>query len=101
MFFKKRVPVEEYCAAKLAAVFSPDFQTRWEAIRRNCNDEHLARVPENDYLDNIRAIIIELFLIAIGRTCKFEVSSDARVFVMYYLQEHDLSRIHALAQEYS
>jgi hypothetical protein len=101
MFFKKKVDVEDYCAANLRALFEFERETTYELLRQSCADPALKAADQRLYLDHIRAIVIELLRIAIVKNCKFDVSSDAGVFVMTYLREHRLSRLHELGSIYS
>jgi hypothetical protein len=101
MLFKKRIPVEEYCSWTLSPLFSPEREESWESLRRSCEDPHLNAVDRDTYYINLRAILIQLMLIATTKNCSLAVSMDARVFVMTYLNEHGLSEVESLGGEYN
>jgi hypothetical protein len=101
MFFKKKVDVENYCAGNLHALFEPERETTYELLRQRCADSALKAADQTLYFDHIRAIIIQLLQIAIVKNCKFDISSDAGMFIMSYLREHRLSRIHELSSVYN
>lgn len=101
MLFKKKVLVEDYCTSTLTPVFAKEREATWEALRRSCNDSRLNAVDAQLYYSHLRAVFIQLMLIAITKNCSMDVSSDAHVFVMMYLRERDLSSIDAITKEYS
>ena len=101
MLFKKKIPLEEYCGWTLTPLFSTDREAAWESLRRSCNDSQLNAVDRDRYYMNLRAIVIQLMLIAITKNCNLDVSMDARVFLMRYLNEHGLAEIESLGSEYN
>jgi hypothetical protein len=101
MLFKKRIPVEEYCGWTLTPLFSTDREAAWESLKLNCNDSPLSAVDCDTYYINLRAIVIQLMLIAITKNCSMDVSMDARVFVMTYHNERGLKEIESLGSDYN
>jgi hypothetical protein len=101
MFFKKKVPVEEYCRQNLTTLFSNDRVTTWEALRRACKDSSLSQVDSQLYYCHLRAVFIQLMLIAITKKCSFDASSDAHVFVMLHLNERGYAEIDEISGGYN
>jgi len=100
MFFKKRVSVEDYCTQNFTPLFSREREATWEALRRACNDIALSAVDAQLCYDHLRAVFIQLMLIAIIKNCSMDVPSDAHAFVMMYLKEHNLSEIDEISHAY-
>lgn len=101
MFFKKKIPVEEYCRQNLTTLFSNDRETTWETLRRTCNDSPLSQVDAQLYYRHLRAVFIQFMLIAITKNCSLDASSDANVFVMLYLNEQGYPDIHEISRGYN
>ncbi len=101
MFFKKKVDVDEYCAASLNALFSPEREKIWEQFRQSCNDPALSAIDTAVYMNHIRAIMIELVLIAITKNCSMDIGSDARVFTMTYFRDHSATQIEEIGRSYN
>lgn len=101
MFFKKKARVTDYCAETLSLIFSTQGEASLQALRSDCDDEALDRVPHVLYLAHLRAILINLMLIAITKTHGMAVSSDAHAFVMRYLNHAKFAEIESLKTEYS
>jgi hypothetical protein len=92
MFFKRKISVQDYCSGTLDALFSRDRETVYEQLRQLCADLVLSAVDQNTYFNHIRAIKMQLVLIAINKTYglsarTIRISSDAGVCVMKYLHE--------------
>lgn len=101
MLFKKKVPVEEYCRQNLRNLFSNDRETTWETLRRSCNDSPLSQVDAQLYYRHLRAVFIQLMLIAITKNCSLDASSDAHVFVMLHLNERGYAEIYEISRGYN
>jgi hypothetical protein len=101
MFFKKKVDVDEYCAASLNALFSPDREKVWEQLRKSCNDPALSAVDSAVYINHIRAIMIELVLIAITKNCSLDIGFDARVYTITYFKDHSATQIERIGRSYN
>ena len=101
MFFKKKVSVEDYCTQNFTPLFSREREATWEALRRACNDSALSAVDAQLYYDHLRAVFIQLMLIAVTKSCSMDASSDAHVFVMMYLERHDHSEIDQISKGYN
>lgn len=101
MFFKKKVSVEDYCTRNLTPLFSKERETAWEGLRCDCNDSKLSAVDAQLYYNHLRAVFIQLMLIAIAKNCSMDASSDAHVFVMMYLKERNLSVIDEISKDYN
>ena len=101
MFFRKKMDVDEYCAASLNALFSAEREKVWEQLRQACNDPALSGIDTTVYLTHIRAIMIELVLIAIAKSFNMNIGSDARFFVMTHLKDHGASHIYDIARTYN
>ena len=101
MFFKKKVPVDQYCTQVLTTLFSKDREAAWEALRDLCKDGALSDVEAQLYYRHVRAVIVVLMLVAISKNCSMRVSSDAHAFVLIYLRDHKLSEIYEISHAYS
>ena len=101
MFFRKKMDVDEYCAATLNSLFSSEREEVWEQLRQACNDQALSDIDSADYINHVRAIMIELVLIAITKNFNFDIGSDARVFAMCFFKDHDASHIEAIERTYN
>lgn len=101
MFFRKKVDVDEYCAASLNALFSPDREKVWEQLRQACNDSALSAIDRTTYINHIRAIMVELVLIAIAKNCNMDIGSDARFFTMTYCEEHGATHVEEIGRTYN
>jgi hypothetical protein len=101
MLFKKRTDVVDYCSMNIYILFSQEREKIWLQLKKDCNDSSFDNVENQKYYDHLRAIIIELMHIAITKKCKWQISSDARMFTMNYLNEHNLKAIEALQNKYN
>ena len=101
MFFKKKVDVDEYCAASLNALFSPEREKVWEQLRQACDDAALSKTDRTAYINHMRAIMVELVLIAITKNCNMDVGSDAHFFAMTYFRDHGASRVEEIGRTYN
>jgi hypothetical protein len=101
MFFKKKVSVEDYCTRNFTPLFSREREATWEALRRACNDSAFSAVEPQLYYDHLRAVFIQLMLIAVAKNCSMDASSDAHVFVMMYLKRHNRSDIDEISRGYN
>lgn len=101
MLFKKKVPASEYCMQNLKLLFSKEREVTWEAPRQDCNDLQLSHVDANLYYNHLRAVFIQLMLVAIAKNCNLHACSDAHVFVMMYLKERNLTEIDQMGNGYN
>ena len=102
MFFKKKVAIGDYCSRTLDPLFSEKREAEWETTRFLCNDDALNRVDRDRYFTHLRAIVIQRMLIAVTKTYGIgDVSSDAHVFVLTYLNARGLEEIDSLQGEYN
>jgi hypothetical protein len=101
MFFKKKLSVEDYCIMNLTPLFSKEREIAWETLRHASDDSQLVAVDSQLYTNHLRAIFIQLMLIAITKNCRMQASSDAHFFVMEYLKEHNLSEIYEISKGYN
>lgn len=101
MFFRKKVDVDEYCAASLNALFSPEREKVWEQLRQTCNDPALSAIDRTAYINHIRAIMVELVLIAITKNCCMDIGSDARFFTMTYFKDHGATHVEEIGRTYN
>src|SRR5436853_6087513 len=101
MLFKRKIDVEDYCAASLEALFTPEREKAWEQLRQVCNDPAFSRIEKTTYFNHLRAIMIELVLIAITKNSTMDVGADARFFVMFFLKDHGVSHIEDIISMYN
>ncbi len=101
MFFRKKMDVDEYCAASLNALFSAEREKVWEQLRQVCNDPALSEIDRAAYINHVRAIMVELVLIAITKNFNMDIGSDARFFVMSYFKDHGASHIEEIGRTYN
>jgi len=100
MLFRTKMDVGRYCEASLKALLSSEREPVWEALRAVCEDRALSSIERQTYYRHLRAIYVELVLIAITKTFGWTVSSDAHFCVMDYLGKHGLADISSLAGQY-
>lgn len=93
MFFKQKLSVENYCGRNFAPLFSREREAAWESLRRACNDSALSAVEAPLYYDHLRAVFIQLLLVAVSKSCGVDASSDAHVFAIMYLKRHNYPEI--------
>lgn len=101
MFFKKRIPIQEYCTASVKAAFEHTDETTGEVFRCSCGDSFLSAAEPQLYLNHLRAVFIELMLIAIAKNCNMDTSLKAVIFVHAHLKEIDCRQISELCHSYS
>lgn len=101
MLFRKKRDVDDYCAASLKALFSANREEVWEQLRHACSDPALSGIDRTVYFNHIRAIMIELVLIAIAKNFNMDIGSDAHFFVLTYCREHGVSHIDDIRGTYS
>jgi hypothetical protein len=101
MIFKKKMDVDEYCANSLSAIFSTEREKVWEQLRQACNDPALSAIDRTNYFNHIRAIMVELVLIAIAKNFNMDIGSDARFFAMTYFKNHAATQIEDLGRTYN
>ena len=101
MFFKRKLPVDDYCAASLNALFEAEREKVWERVRKVCDDPALSRIDRAAYINHVRAIMVELVLIAIAKNFTMDIGIDARFFTMNYLKDHDASYIGEIGAIYN
>jgi hypothetical protein len=85
----------------LVPLLSDEREFRWDQLRRECGDEKISKSDRQQFFENLRAVCIELMLIAITKSGRLDASSDARVFVIQYLNARKLGRIDSLAHDYN
>ena len=101
MLFRKKTDVDQYCAGSLNALFSPEREHVWEQLRHACDDPALSAIERTTYLNHIRAIMVELVLIAITKNFDMDIGSDARFFAMTYFKDHGASHIEEIGRTYN
>jgi len=101
MFFRKKVDVDEYCAASLKALFSAEREKVWEQFRQACNDPALSAIDRTVYINHIRAIMVEIVLIAITKNYNMDIGSDARFFTMMYFKDHGATHVEGIGRTYN
>lgn len=99
--FRKRVNVEAYCDASLAAVCSHERETTWETLRRDCHDPALSQVDAQLYYAHLRAIFVQLMFIGIAKNFGVYVGSDAGFFTADFLKKRGVPEIDEIAHTYS
>jgi hypothetical protein len=101
VLFRKKRDVDDYCAASLKVLFSSNREKVWEQLRHACSDPALSGIDRTVYFNHIRAIMIELVLIAIAKTFNMDIGSDAHIFILTYCREHGISHIDDIRGTYS
>jgi hypothetical protein len=99
--FRKRVKVEAYCDASLAAVCLQEREITWEKLRLDCDDPALSRVDAQLYYAHLRAIFIQLMFVGIAKNFGVYVSSDAGFFTTNFLKNRGLAGIDEIVNTYS
>jgi hypothetical protein len=101
MFFKKKIPVQDYCRLNLEVLFSDERVSAFEELRQSTADDSIITADRNLYIDNLRAIFIQLMQVGIVKNTSLAVSADAFVFVKDFLQQRSLDRINSLTSLYN
>jgi hypothetical protein len=101
MFFRKKIDVKDYCAARLEALFSAERDKVWSQFRELCKDPALSGIDSTIYFEHIRAIMIDLLLIAIAKKFRWNVGSDANIFVWTYLKSRHAPQLNDIVSAYS
>jgi hypothetical protein len=101
MFFKKKMDVKEYVTGSLNALFSAEREKVWEQLRKSCNDHALSGIDRMTYINHVRAIMIELVLIAITKNFNMDIGTDARFCAMNYFKNHSASHIEKIGGTYN
>jgi hypothetical protein len=81
--------------------FSAEREKVWEQLRQACNDQALLEIDRAVYINHVRAIMVELVLIAITKNFNIDIGSDARVFAMSFFKGHDASHIEEIKRTYN
>ena len=101
MFFRKKMGVDEYCAGSLNALFSAEREEVWEQLRQACNDPALSAVDRTVYVNHIRAIMVELLLVAITKNCNMDIGFDARFFTTTYFKDQGATHVEEIGRTYN
>jgi len=101
MLFKKKIPVQEYCIASLNAAFEHTDDATGEVFRRSCGDSYFSAAEPQLYLNHLRAVFIELMLIAIAKNCNMDTNLQAVIFVHTHLKELNFPQLNELCHDYS
>jgi hypothetical protein len=99
---RTKVTVPDYCFRNLTRLFSPSKVGEWEDLKLQCNDAHLNQADRRLYYDNLRAVLIALVQIAVGRDSSLasSISFDTRAYVQAYLHKRGLTDLASLVGEY-
>jgi len=101
MFFKKKIPLQQYCTASIKAAFEHSDEATGETFRRSCGDSFFSAADPQLYLSHLRAVFIELMLIAIAKNCNTDTSLQAVIFVHTQIKELNCPQISELCHDYS
>ena len=100
MFFKKKVPVSEYCNWTLLTVFSQEQEATWDTFRATSADPALSKIDRKAYFDNLRALFLQVMLIAVTKN-SFKTSFDALAYTSQWLKHEGKTEIAVLCDEYN
>jgi len=101
MFFKKKIPLQQYCTASIKAAFEHSDEATGETFRRSCGDSFFSAADPQLYLSHLRAVFIELMLIAIAKNCNTDTSLQAVIFVHTQIKELNCPQISELCRPFS
>jgi hypothetical protein len=101
MLFKKKIPFQEYCTASMRAAFEHSDEATGDLFRRSCADSFFSAAEPQLYLNHLRAVFIELMLIAIAKNCKTEINLQAVIFVHTHIKQLNFPQISELCHDYS
>jgi hypothetical protein len=101
MLFKKRIPFQEYCTSSLRAIFENTDEATGETFRNQCDDPQLSAADAQLFLTHLRAVFIEMMLIAIAKTSNCDISLQATIFVSTRLKELNFPELGPICHEYS
>jgi hypothetical protein len=102
MFFKKKVPYQAYCTSSLKAALENTDEATLQEFQKACGDSALDAADRHIYQHHLRALFIEMLLIAIAKRCRMtEVGLPAQMFVNQQLEELNLGEISNICHTYS
>ena len=101
MFWKKRIPLAEYCEGMLKHVFSPHYDEVADRLLDACPAAYREGIDRDCYLDHFRAAVLQLLGVAFSRNLKRDQRSDAYLLVASFLKEGDHEEVERLHSQYN
>ncbi|MGB5107111.1 MAG: hypothetical protein WBP29_02865 [Candidatus Zixiibacteriota bacterium] len=102
MFFKRKIPVSEYCTTRLDLLFSPQQAELWLQLKRSWPDISVVHASNDVYLTNIRAAHIEVLSMAVTKRSRdIYVSVTMQRSIETYLDQHSYMTVKALLPMYA
>ena len=101
MFFKKRVTYQVYCTASVEAALENTDEATLKEFRQACSDSALNTADGQIFQLHMRALFIEMLLIAIAKSYRMEVGFLAQLFVEQKLKELNLGEVSDICHTYS
>jgi hypothetical protein len=102
MLFKKKVPYQAYCTSCVQAALENTDDATLEEFQKSCGDDALNAADRYIYQNHLRALFIEMLLIAIAKTCRMiDMRLQAQIFVNQKLKELNLGEVSDLCHTYS
>ena len=87
-FFKKKVPLAEYCNTILNTIFSEEMTIQLMRIKNGIPDSALSQAGQPLYLNEMRGAYLQLFSIVITKQCNdMQISMDASRYFDTYLSK--------------
>jgi hypothetical protein len=84
MFFKKKVPLKEFCHQKFDFILSDEARTMADQFRNRCGTDFTAHVDQEKYLAHFRGAFLEFLGVVFSRT----LNRDQRYDVMFIEKEY-------------
>lgn len=101
MFFKKRVTYQVYCTISVEAALENTDDATLKEFQQACSDSALDAADGQIYQYHMRALFIEMLLIAISKSYRSEVAISAHMFVNQKLKELNLGEVSDICHTYS
>jgi len=98
---KKRVTYQVYCNASVEAALEHTDEATLKEFRQACSDSALNAVDSHILQNHMRALFIEMLLIAIAKSFRMEVGFPAQMFVNQKLKELNLIEVSYISSTYS
>lgn len=101
MLFKRKIKYQSYCDASVEAALQNTDEATLKEFRQACGDIALDSADQHIYQNHLRALFIEMLLIAISKRYSFKVALPTEIFVHQKLKELNLQEVSEICTGYS
>ena len=101
MFFKKKVPLKNYCIIKFDFICSGSGSTIADYLKNQCGNNFVSQVDEATYMSHFRGAFLVLLGVAFSRTLKRNQRYDVMHMQNEYLKSKGLQKLGDLAHMYN